>query len=318
MLPPSRELEFLKFLDTLGQYLRSTREPRKAMAYALREGRAFFQASGGCIAVVEAGEPDAQSDGRAAARQSLGPRTHRPIHPAYPAAGPRRSGARADPAPRRRLGRDGLHASVAAVRSRRRPAAGPDHRGRVGRDPGDGSRTHARGARPHRPADHGADPSEGPLLPDPRRPPLADPLRSLVGAASSASAARTRSALVAEQIAWTKARSRHIGLDAAARRRPRADADLGRDPRVRSPRRRLARVDRQAGRAARRAARLQPRRPRGRAGARGVDALCAAGRPRRDDRAAEGRVAPSRAIEAVRCGARRPLPLPGRGRAFRT
>ena len=60
MLPASRELEFLKFLDTLGQYLRSTRDPRKAMAYALREGRAFFQASGGCIAVVEEGEPDAQ------------------------------------------------------------------------------------------------------------------------------------------------------------------------------------------------------------------------------------------------------------------
>ena len=60
MLPASRELEFLKFLDTLGQYLRSTRDPRKAMAYALREGRAFFRAACGCIAVVEEGEPDAQ------------------------------------------------------------------------------------------------------------------------------------------------------------------------------------------------------------------------------------------------------------------
>jgi signal transduction histidine kinase len=60
MRPQSRELEFLKFLDTLGQYLRSTRDPRKAMAFVLREGRAFFQAAAGCIAVVEAGEPAAQ------------------------------------------------------------------------------------------------------------------------------------------------------------------------------------------------------------------------------------------------------------------
>ena len=57
---PSRELEFLKFLDTLGQYLRSTRDPRKALAFTLREGRAFFQAAGGCIAVAEAGERDAR------------------------------------------------------------------------------------------------------------------------------------------------------------------------------------------------------------------------------------------------------------------
>ena len=60
MLAPLRELEFLKFLETLGQYLRSTRDPRKALAFALREGRAFFQADGGCIAVAEAGEPDAR------------------------------------------------------------------------------------------------------------------------------------------------------------------------------------------------------------------------------------------------------------------
>jgi signal transduction histidine kinase len=56
----SRELEFLKILDTLAQYLRTTRDPRKAMAFAVREGRAFFQAASGCIAVVEAGEPDAR------------------------------------------------------------------------------------------------------------------------------------------------------------------------------------------------------------------------------------------------------------------
>jgi two-component system NtrC family sensor kinase len=56
MLSSSRELEFLKFLDTLGQYLRATRDPRKALTFALREGRAFFQAESGCIAVAEAGQ----------------------------------------------------------------------------------------------------------------------------------------------------------------------------------------------------------------------------------------------------------------------
>jgi signal transduction histidine kinase len=56
MLSPPRELEFLKFLDTLGQYLRATRDPRKALTFALREGRAFFQAESGCIAVAEAGQ----------------------------------------------------------------------------------------------------------------------------------------------------------------------------------------------------------------------------------------------------------------------
>src|SRR5262245_22022235 len=61
MMPsPSRELEFLKFLDNLSQYLRSTREPRKALAFALRESRAFFRASSGCIGVAEAGEEDAR------------------------------------------------------------------------------------------------------------------------------------------------------------------------------------------------------------------------------------------------------------------
>jgi two-component system NtrC family sensor kinase len=60
MRPQSRELEFLKFLDTLSQYLRSTRDPRKALAFALREGRTLFQASAACVAVVEAGEPDAR------------------------------------------------------------------------------------------------------------------------------------------------------------------------------------------------------------------------------------------------------------------
>src|SRR5262245_7202579 len=60
MLSPSRELEFLKFFDTLSQYLRSIREPRKALAHALREARAFFHAASGCVAVTEPGAPEAQ------------------------------------------------------------------------------------------------------------------------------------------------------------------------------------------------------------------------------------------------------------------
>jgi two-component system, NtrC family, sensor kinase len=60
MLSPPRELQFLKFLDNLSQYLRSIREPRKALAHALRETRTFFQASQGCIAAAEAGEEQAR------------------------------------------------------------------------------------------------------------------------------------------------------------------------------------------------------------------------------------------------------------------
>jgi signal transduction histidine kinase len=60
MLPPPRELEFLKLLDALGQYVRSTREPRKALTFALKEGRAFFRADSGCVAMAETGERDTQ------------------------------------------------------------------------------------------------------------------------------------------------------------------------------------------------------------------------------------------------------------------
>ena len=60
MLPAARELEFLKFLDTLGQYVRSTREPRKALTFALRESRTFLRAAGGCVAVAEPGDADAR------------------------------------------------------------------------------------------------------------------------------------------------------------------------------------------------------------------------------------------------------------------
>jgi two-component system, NtrC family, sensor kinase len=57
MLSAPRELAFLKFLDNLSRGLRSIREPRKALGHALRESRAFFQATHACIAVADAGEP---------------------------------------------------------------------------------------------------------------------------------------------------------------------------------------------------------------------------------------------------------------------
>jgi two-component system NtrC family sensor kinase len=59
MLPPTRELEFHKFFDSLSQHLKPMREPRKALAHALRESREFFQATRGCIAVAEVGQRDA-------------------------------------------------------------------------------------------------------------------------------------------------------------------------------------------------------------------------------------------------------------------
>ena len=60
MLPPPREFEFLKFFDGFTHNLRSIREPRKALAHALRDSREFFQANRGCIALAEAGESEAR------------------------------------------------------------------------------------------------------------------------------------------------------------------------------------------------------------------------------------------------------------------
>ena len=81
MLPASHELEFLKFLDTLGQYLRSTREPRKALAFALRESRTFLQASSGCIAIAEPGEADARLLLALPRDDKWDLAAHRPFHP---------------------------------------------------------------------------------------------------------------------------------------------------------------------------------------------------------------------------------------------
>ena len=55
MLSPSRELEFLKLLDRLSSQLKHMRDPQKALRQALREAREFLDASHGCIAVAQSG-----------------------------------------------------------------------------------------------------------------------------------------------------------------------------------------------------------------------------------------------------------------------
>jgi two-component system, NtrC family, sensor kinase len=59
MLPQERELAALKFLDGLAAHLKDVREPHKALRHALRDTREFFQASHGCIAALQAGRPEA-------------------------------------------------------------------------------------------------------------------------------------------------------------------------------------------------------------------------------------------------------------------
>jgi two-component system NtrC family sensor kinase len=59
MLPVTRELAALKFLDDLGGHLTSVRESHKALRHVLRDTRTFFQATHGCIATLHAGRPQA-------------------------------------------------------------------------------------------------------------------------------------------------------------------------------------------------------------------------------------------------------------------
>jgi two-component system NtrC family sensor kinase len=59
MLPLKRELAALKFVDGLDAHLKEAREPRKALRHALRDTREFFQATDGCIATLHAGHPEA-------------------------------------------------------------------------------------------------------------------------------------------------------------------------------------------------------------------------------------------------------------------
>jgi signal transduction histidine kinase len=59
MLPLSGELDFLKFLDSLATQLRPMREPQRALLHALRETREFVGAPYGCIAAAEVGRAEA-------------------------------------------------------------------------------------------------------------------------------------------------------------------------------------------------------------------------------------------------------------------
>src|SRR6267142_1677917 len=59
MLPVNRELAALKFLDGLAAHLKDVREPHKALRHALRDTRDFFQATHGCIATLHAGRTEA-------------------------------------------------------------------------------------------------------------------------------------------------------------------------------------------------------------------------------------------------------------------
>jgi len=54
-----RELAALKFIDGLSAHLTDVREPHKALRHALRDTRDFFQASHGCIATLRAGRTEA-------------------------------------------------------------------------------------------------------------------------------------------------------------------------------------------------------------------------------------------------------------------
>jgi len=54
-----RELAALKFLDGLAAHLKDVREPHKALRHALRDAREFFQATHACIATLHAGSPQA-------------------------------------------------------------------------------------------------------------------------------------------------------------------------------------------------------------------------------------------------------------------
>jgi hypothetical protein len=60
MLPVERELAALKFLDSLSTHLTAVREPHKALRHALRDTREFFDAARGCIATLRAGHPEAK------------------------------------------------------------------------------------------------------------------------------------------------------------------------------------------------------------------------------------------------------------------
>ena len=59
MAPADRELAAFKFLDGLSAHLKDVREPRKALRHALRDTLDLFQATHGCIATLASGSPKA-------------------------------------------------------------------------------------------------------------------------------------------------------------------------------------------------------------------------------------------------------------------
>jgi signal transduction histidine kinase len=59
MLSVERELAALKFLDGLSTHLKDVREPHKALRHALRDTCEFFRARQGCIAELRAGHSEA-------------------------------------------------------------------------------------------------------------------------------------------------------------------------------------------------------------------------------------------------------------------
>src|SRR5580765_5002574 len=59
MVPLQRELAALKFLDGLASHLKDVRETHKALRHSLRDTLEFFQATDGCIATLNAGRAEA-------------------------------------------------------------------------------------------------------------------------------------------------------------------------------------------------------------------------------------------------------------------
>jgi len=56
---PQRELAELKFIDALSAHLRDVREPQKALRHTLRDTREFFRAEHACMATLHAGRSTA-------------------------------------------------------------------------------------------------------------------------------------------------------------------------------------------------------------------------------------------------------------------
>jgi signal transduction histidine kinase len=59
MLQVQRELAALKFIDDLSAHLKDVRDPQKALRLALRDTRDFFQAAHGCVATLPPGRQQA-------------------------------------------------------------------------------------------------------------------------------------------------------------------------------------------------------------------------------------------------------------------